>query len=78
MVHFILFHLKSPKKIIFLTCFLSGAGQSLKHPEGQCVPISCHLVIPGDAVGTKTLSGSAEYLSGETKAGCKSCLRTVS
>lgn len=62
----------------WLTRFLSGAGQSLKHPEGQLVPILCHLVIPGDAVGTQTLSGSAEYSTGETKAGCKRCLRTVS
>lgn len=73
------FILSLPRRSYFwLTCFLSGAGQSLKHPEGQCAPISCHLVIPGDAVGTKTLSGSAEYSLEETKAGCKSCLRTVS
>lgn len=38
------FILSLPRRLYFwLARFLSGAGQSLKHPEGQCVPISCHL-----------------------------------
>lgn len=76
MVHFSLFHLlRLPRRSYFwLICFVSGADQSLKHPEGQCVPVSCRLVIPGDALHTST----AGYVFGGMKEGCKSCLRVVS
>lgn len=59
-------------------CLLSGADQSLKHPESQRVPVPCSLVIPGDALCTQALSGPAGYLFGGTKEGCKSCPRAVS
>lgn len=37
------FILSLPRSYFWLACFLSGAGQSLKHPEGQCVLILCGL-----------------------------------
>lgn len=68
-----------PRRSYFwLRCFLSGAGQSLKHPEGQCVLILCQLVIPGDAVGTQTRQDLQSTHLGKTKSGSKNYLRTVS
>lgn len=61
-----------PRRSYFwLTCFLSVAGQSLKHPKGQYVPILCQLVIPGDAVGTQTLQDLQSTHLGKQKQAAK-------
>lgn len=79
MVHFTLFHLKSPKKIIFLTYMFSlCCWPELKASKRS---ICSHFVSACDSwwcCRHTNPSGSAEYSFGEIKAGCKSCLRTVS
>lgn len=68
MVHFTLFHLKSPKKIIFLTYMFSlWCWPEFKASRRSACSHSCHLEIPGDALGTQTFPGSTEYLFGEIK-----------
>ena len=66
----------SRRSYFWLIRFLSGADQSLKHP-GQHVPVSYHLVIPGDALSITALSGPAGYVFGGKKEDCKSYLRAV-
>lgn len=52
------FILSLPRRSYYwLICFLSGAAWSLKHPEGQHVPVSCRPAIPGDALCTRVCQG---------------------
>lgn len=68
-----------PRRSYFwLIYFLSGADQSLKQPEGQHAPVLCRLMIPGDALCTWALSGSAGYVFGGVKKDRESCPSCVS
>lgn len=72
MVHLILFHLKSPKKIVFLTCTFSlWCWPELKASRRSVCSHFVSFVIPGDAVGTQTFQDLQSTHLGKQKQDAK-------